>query len=256
MSIDIFQVSAETKTEETIVQNDKIQTLPESAVDTVHTDGVKQNSFKTNTAEGKGTDKSDLERNLGILNNERNDGQEREKRFIGRWKNRNWLNAGQSLPVYVGDYNQPDKRYDDDFDDTSYENELLPYLYNDDLMEKRQGGRWALIHRQLHKLDSNKYKRFGDSSDEVDEVDKRMGSRWMLIQNKLRNLGGRSKRNEDDKRFMGRWKNQNWILSKGKQNSDMALSHNENKRNIGRWKNQNWILQQYRERKSNGKGYD
>lgn len=173
--------------------------------------------------------------------------QDREKRFIGRWKNRNWLNYGRAFPEATGNNYDLDKRADEYLDSAVYANELVPYLYDEDVLDKRQGGRWALIQRQLNRLESNGKSKKDDEYTNDDEISKRMGSRWMLIQNKLRELHGRSKRSDlEDKRFIGRWKNHNWILSHGKQSSDSAFSV-EDKRNIGRWKNQNWILQRYRQ---------
>ena len=178
--------------------------------------------------------------------------QDRNKRFIGRWKNLNWLNYRHGIPDSQPVYDDLDKRADGYMDNFGYENALVPYLYGDDILEKRQGGRWALINRQLNRLTHGRTKKddeFEEYPDDGNDVDKRMGSRWRLIQSKLHDLSGRSKRSLYDKRFIGRWKNHNWMLGHGKVDYDSALPWND-KRNIGRWKNQNWILEQYRDRKS------
>ena len=204
------------------------------------------------------TDEETEKRNIGRWKNYRWNlqkyKQDREKRFIGRWKNINWLNYRHGLPDSQTAYNDLDKRPYSYVDDIGYDDQLVPYLYGDDILEKRQGGRWALINRQLNKLApgnsrSKKDDGFEEFTDDESDVDKRMGSRWMLIQNKLRDLAGRSKRSLYDKRFIGRWKIYNWMRSHGNVNSDSALPWND-KRNIGRWKNQNWLLQHYRDRKS------
>ena len=227
-----------------------VDTLPvaeqeQSKADTsINNDDDKQETLATDE-EKEATDLDD-KGNMGNWENVRYELPNREKRFIGRWKNRNWLNSGR-------DY----------FDNAGYGADVFPYTDQDESLDKRQGGRWALINKQLSRLGSSRNrikKNMPDLvSDEylfnVDDLEKRMGSRWRFIQNKLKDLGGRNKRDErDEKRFMGRWKNQNWLLNQG--NQDSNIYDPIDKRNIGRWRNRNWILQQYRERKSLGKDDD
>ena len=228
-----------------------------------NSDDVKNDEIDKGPLDGSDIEDEGEKRNIGRWKNYRWNIQnyrdrayfkpERNKRFIGRWKNLNWMNYQHGIPNSQTAYDDLDKRDDGYWDNIGYDDALVPYLYGDDILEKRQGGRWALINRQLSKLTNGRSKKddaFEAYSDDGNDIDKRMGSRWRLIQNKLRNLSGRTKRSLNDKRFIGRWKNLDWMLGHGKVDYDSALPWND-KRNIGRWKNQNWILKQYRDRKSN-----
>lgn len=175
------------------------------------------------------------------------------KRNLGRWKNRRWL-AWQQLFDGTPDYANAveSKRFsepnsmpamltmDDDI--------LSPHLSDNDIyipldigdfesddedIEKRHASRWNYIHRKLAALDD------ASKRDTESYVDKRMNSRWLLIQNKLNELN-----NGADKRFAGRWRNQNWLLRKLVDDSETDLQ-NLDKRNLGRWKNRNWILRKF-----------
>jgi hypothetical protein len=158
--------------------------------------------------------------------------QSQGKRNLGRWKNRNWRdmqsyglqgrsggnyghflskrfsgdsdamkiseNTYKDIPEYGilnGDFIIPDSyAYDDVYGDVT---DADPEYNN---VDKRHRSRWNLIHRKLSQLNADKRE---DSSDDV----KRMASRWRIIQNKLNQL-----HSKNNKRFAGRWKNQNWLL--------------------------------------------
>ena len=259
-----FQATAEDTVIAPGVESDKNEPLIKPTADN---NEIKLEDINSKDDKQINYDQSDDKRNIGRWRNHDWNLQkykpDREKRFIGRWKNRNWLNSGRKFQDIDDDFNTAvDKRADGYLDDFAYSDELLPYLYNDEGMDKRQGGRWALIHKQLNRLENSRSKSKKNAPadeyyDDDEEMEKRMDSRWLLIQSKLRDLAGRTRRSkEDDKRFVGRWKNQNWLLSQANKKLGLSESQNIDKKNIGRWKNRNWILQQYRERKSLGKYND
>lgn len=163
------------------------------------------------------------------------------KRNLGRWKNRRWLAWQQQFdgsPDLLSDLHSLSKRFSDsDIGDVipmpyPMYDDIMPYmgdlqLQDNDIdgLDKRHASRWNYIHRKLAEL----------AEADKKETDKRVDSRWRLIQNKLNTLN-----KSEDKRFAGRWRNQNWLLRQF-DNDDTK----DEKRNFGRWKNRNWVLKQF-----------